>query len=319
MGRYMATRLSLFIPTLLLVTIVLFVILRIVPGDPALMLLVGSQGEGAVDPEELAALRHQLGTDRPLFVQYYTWIWDTLRGDFGTSMWYDDPVWEEIREKFPVTLELVILGIVIGFGTAVPLGLLSAVKQDSWLDYVARIFTVAGIALPSFWLGILLIFLLVRAFNWAPPLGYEAFWEDPLKNLQQMVFPAMVLGYFNMAFVARVTRSAMLDVLREDYIRTAYSKGLRGWVVISRHALRNAFLPILTVSGWQVGRLIGGTVVIESVFLVPGVGQVLIEAIGHRDFTMIQAFILLIAFAVLSLNLIIDVLYAWFDPRIRYT
>ena len=320
MGQYVVKRLFLFIPTLFLVTALVFVVMRIVPGDPALIILLGDLGEGTYTERELAELRHLLGTDRPIIVQYGTWIWDLVRGDFGVSMFYlGDPVWEELSQKFPNTLELVVLGLIFGFGMAVPIGVLSAVKQDTWIDYVARMFSITFVGLPTFWVGILVIFFLVRWFDWLPPICYVKFWEDPWTNIQQMIFPAIVLGLNQMAFVARVTRSAMLDVLREDYIRTAQAKGLRQWVVIFRHALKNAFLPVLTVGGYQIGRLIGGTVVIELVFLVPGIGTVIVDSINHRDLTMVQGIIFLIAFGVLCINLIIDMMYAWLDPRIRFT
>ena len=320
MGQYVVKRLFLFIPTLFLVTALVFVIMRIVPGDPALIILLGDLGEGTYTERELAELRHLLGTDRPIIVQYGTWVWDLVRGDFGVSMFYlGDPVWEELSQKFPNTLELVVLGLIFGFGMAVPIGVLSAVKQDTWIDYVARMFSITFVGLPTFWVGILVIFFLVRWFDWLPPIYYVKFWEDPWTNIQQMIFPAIVLGLNQMAFVARVTRSAMLDVLREDYIRTAQAKGLRQWVVIFRHALKNAFLPVLTVGGYQIGRLIGGTVVIELVFLVPGIGTVIVDSINHRDLTMVQGIIFLIAFGVLCINLIIDMMYAWLDPRIRFT
>ena len=319
MGRYLAKRVSLFIPTILLVSVLVFMIMNIIPGDPAMMILMGEQGERDFTQEQIDALRHKLGTDRPLSVQYGSWVWNMAQGDFGTSMFYDEPVWDELKERFPTTLELVFLAFILSFGLAVPLGVLSAVKQDSPIDYIGRLLSISGIALPTFWLGIMVIMFLVWLFDWVPPLGYAKLWEDPLKNLSQMVFPALVLGFYNMAFIARVTRSAMLDVMREDFIRTARSKGLWEVTVISRHALKNAFAPVLTVSGWQIGRLIGGTVIIESIFLVPGVGRTLIDAIFHRDFTMVQAVVFLVAFGVLLLNLIIDMVYAWLDPRIRYS
>ncbi len=318
MGQYLAKRLVLFIPTVILVSVMVFLIMNIIPGDPAMMILMGEQGERDFTEEQIEAKRHELGTDRSLPVQYATWLGNMARGDFGTSMFYEEPVWDELKERFPTTLELIFIAFVISFGLAVPLGVMSAVRQDTGLDYAGRLLSISGIALPTFWLGIMVIYFLVEFFNWVPPLGYAKLWEDPLKNLSQMIFPAAVLGFYNMAFIARVTRSSMLDVMREDYIRTARSKGLWELTVIWRHALRNAFAPVLTISGWQMGRLIGGTVIIESIFLVPGVGRTLIDAIFHRDFTMVSAVIFLVAFGVLLLNLIIDMLYAWLDPRIRY-
>lgn len=319
MGLYVVRRLSLFLPTLLLITIILFVMIRVVPGDPALLTLLGDLGHGHVDAAELEAMRHKLGTDRPIVVQYYTWLWDMVRGDFGDSMWYGDPVWSELKQKFPTTLELTVLAFVIGFTLAVPLGILSAVKQDSWIDYIARAFSFTGIAIPTFWAGILTIFILVRVFDWLPQIGFVPFWEDPLTNIQQMIWPAAVLGFYNVAIVARITRSAMLDVLREDYIRTARAKGLHEVVVLFRHALKNAILPVLTVSGWQVGHLISGAVITEAIFLVPGIGITLVEATFHRDYTMIQGVVFTVSLGILTLNLAIDLLYAWIDPRIRYT
>jgi peptide/nickel transport system permease protein len=201
---------------------------------------------------------------------------------------------------------------------AVPLGIISAVMQDSPADYVARLVAIAGVAMPNFWLAILIIIVLVNAFGWLPPLGYEDLWENPGKNLLQLIFPAIALGFYNMALIARVTRSAMLEVFREDYIRTARSKGLTERVIIVRHALKNASLPVLTISGWQIGRLLAGTVVIEKIFLVPGVGRLLIDSIFARDFTMIQAIVMMVATMVLLLNLVVDLMYGWLDPRIRF-
>lgn len=320
MGQYIAKRILLFVPTLLLISLIIFVLLRVIPGDPAIAILMGDQGDaGQFTEEELNEVRRQLGTDRPIMVQYATWIYDLIRGHFGESMWYGQPVWDELKEKFPTTLELVALALILSFVVAVPIGIISAVRQDSWPDYAARVFAIAGTALPNWWLGIITIYVLLRLFDWVPPVVYAKVWEDPLQNLQQLILPAIVLGYYNMALVARVTRSAMLDVMREDYIRTAYSKGLREKAVIVRHALKNAFLPVLTISGWQVGVLLGGTVLVEQVFTVPGVGLSLWEAFFHRDFTMIQGIVFLVAGGVLVLNLLIDIAYGWLDPRIRFT
>jgi peptide/nickel transport system permease protein len=318
MWQYVAKRLLLFIPTIILVTLIVFVIMRLIPGDPALLILSGDSGEGQFTMEELDSLRHELGTDRPIHVQYFSWMGDLLQGDFGTSLFYDTPVSDDLTARIPVTLQLAFMAILIAVLISVPLGVLSAVKQDTPIDYVARLFTIAGVAMPTFVAGILVVFLLVIVFGWLPPLGYAVLWEDPLKNLQQMIFPALALGFYDTSFIARVTRSSMLEVFREDYVRTARSKGLAEFVVIARHALKNAFLPVITVSGWQLGRLIAGTVIIETIFLVPGVGRLLVDSIFHRDFTMLQAVIILAATLVLLLNLFIDLVYAYLDPRIRY-
>ena len=224
----------------------------------------------------------------------------------------------EVKQRFPVTLELALLAILIAVLLAVPLGVLSAIKQDTWIDYATRVFTISGVALPTFWIGILIIFSLARWLNWLPPLGYAAPWEDPWTNFKQLIFPALALGFHDVAFIARVTRSAMLEVLREDYVRTARAKGLAERTVIFVHALKNSFLPVVTVSGWQFGRLMGGVVLIEAIFVVPGTGSLLIESVSNRDFTMIQALILVAAIVVLAVNLVVDLAYGWLDPRIRY-
>ena len=323
MQTYLVKRTLLFIPTLVFVTIVVFIILRIVPGDPALMLILGDSAEGEVSvafaEKELRELQEKLGTDRPIYVQYVDWVWKMLRLDFGISFWWDTPVVDDLIDRFPITLELTVLALLWATIVAVPLGVISAIKQDSIGDYAARIITILGIALPNFWLAILIMFFLILFFEWMPPLGYENLWEHPWTNLQQVAFPALALGFSNMAFVARVTRSAMLDVLREDYIRTARSKGLGEPAVVSRHALKNAMLPVVTVAGYEFGRLLAGTVVIEVIFLVPGVGRFLIESIFHRDYPAVQAIVVVLAVVVLVLNLFLDVMYAWLNPRIRYS
>ena len=318
MNTYVIKRFMLFIPTLILVTLMVFALMRLVPGDPAELLLMGFEGDGQFSEQQLADLRAKLGTDRSLAIQYLDWIWGMVRGDFGVSMYFDTPISEDLGAKLPITLELSALALLLAFVVAVPLGVLSAVRQDTIADYASRIIAIAGVAMPTFWIGILVVYFLVTWFDWLPPLGYANLWTDPWTNLQQMFFPAVALGFYNMALVARVTRSSMLEVFREDYIRTARSKGLRERAVIIRHALKNAFLPILTISGWQVGRLIAGTVVIETIFLVPGMGRLLVDSILHRDYTMIQSIVMVIAFMVLALNLVVDLLYAWLDPRIRY-
>ena len=317
MGRYTVKRISLFIPTVLLMTILVFVVMRIIPGDPAISILEGDGG-GSYTIEDLERVRAELGTDRNLFIQYVGWIGGIMQGDFGDSFWFKSPVMTELGDRIPRTLELAVMAIVMAVLFSVPLGIMSAIKPDSWLDLGARTFTIIGIAIPNFLVAVLMILFLLAVFDWLPPLGYVELWEDPLKNLQQMIFPAIALAIYDMAFIARVTRSAMMEVLREDYMRTARSKGLSERVVLVRHGLKNAILPILTISGWQFARLFEGAVIIESIFLIPGVGRILIEAIFHRDFPMIQAVIVVIGAGVLLINLVVDLLYGWLDPRIRY-
>ena len=318
MTGYFVKRLTLFLPTLFLVSFLAFAILRILPGDAAIAMLGGLEGEGDFSQEDLDALRSELGTDRPLPVQYVTWLRDVALGRFGDSFFYHLPVAGLLKTRILTSAELAVLALIISYVVAVPLGILSAVKQDTWFDYGAKLFTLSGIALPTFWVGILLIFFLARTFNWLPPLGYSKLWDDPLTNLQQMIFPAMALGFHNFAFAARLTRSSMLEVLREDYIRTARSKGLWELTVICRHALKNACLPVVTVVGFQLGNLLGGAVLIESIFLVPGIGSLLIDGVIQRDYPVVQPIILLVTVIVLVLNLIVDLLYGWLNPRIRY-
>jgi peptide/nickel transport system permease protein len=319
MGEYAIRRVLLFIPTLLIATVLVFALFWIVPGDPALTILAGGEGDsGSVSPEQLQQLRQALGLDQPMYVQYVSWLWSVLRGDLGTSLWYKTPVWEQLKDRFLVTMELAVMAMVLAFWVAVPLGITSAVKQDTGFDYISRVFSTIGIALPTFWLGILIVYALASFFQWLPPLGYATVWDDPLTNLQQLVFPALTLAFHDLAFTARVTRSSMLEVMREDYLRTARAKGLREALVVGRHALKNALLPVVTVSGYQFGRLLGGVIIVESIFVVPGMGTLLIDSIVHRDFIVLQAVVLLIAAVVLMLNLVIDLLYGVLDPRIRY-
>ena len=322
MQAYIAKRTLLFVPTIIMVTIAIFVLLRVVPGDPAVMLLAGGEGGGEENEytqEQLTALRAKLGTDKPIVAHNGIWVWNMLQLDFGTSFFYETPVSEDLRQKFPVTLELSILATVLAIIVAVPLWVISAIKQDSLADYATRLITIVGVAIPNFWLAILMIFFLVLIFGWMPPIIYVSLWEDPTSNLKQLFFPAVALGFSNMDFIARVTRSAMLEEFREDYIRTARSKGLREAVVVFRHALKNALLPVVTISGYEFGRLMAGTIIIEVIFMVPGMGRLLVTSIFHRDFPMIQAVIVLITVLVLVLNMALDLLYAWLNPRIRYT
>ena len=319
MQAYIIKRFLLFVPTLLMATLLVFIILRLMPGDPALMKLTGQTGEADFTQEQLDAMRAKLGTDRPLYIQYGSWVWGMLQLDFGMSLFYEDDVSKDLAQKVPITLELTILALLLANVVAIPLGVISAIKQDSLIDYISRVITISGVALPNFWVGIMMIFFLVLLFDWIPPIGYVNLWEDPWTNLKQLIFPALALGFYNMAFVARITRSSMLEVYREDYIRTARSKGLAEKLVILRHALKNALLPVVTVSGYEFGRLLAGTIVIENIFLVPGMGLLLIDSIFHRDYTTVQAVIVVTTLSVLLLNLFLDIAYGWLNPRVRFT
>ena len=317
MSQYILKRVGLFVPTVLLLTIIVFALMSLIPGDPALAIL--SDGEGSYTQQDLEKLRHELGTDRPIAVQYVDWIGGALKGDFGDSLWFNAPVMTELKQRIPRTLELAVLAIVMAVAFSVPLGILSAIKPDGWLDHASRIFSLVGVSIPNFLAAILLILFLVRTFGWLPPLGYADLWDDPLTNLKQMAFPALALAFYDMAFIARVTRSSMMEILREDYMRTARAKGLSEQVVVMRHGLKNAALPILTMTGWQFGRLFEGAVIIETIFLIPGMGRILIEAVFQFDFPMIQAVIVILGVGILTINLAVDLLYGWLDPRIRYS
>ncbi len=318
MRAYIFKRVLLFLPTVMIVTLLVFIVMSVIPGDAAIAILSGTGQDASFNQEDVDRLRQELGLDRPLWVQYGDWVWNMLQGDLGDSLYYKVSVFEEIKDRFLVTLEMSIIAILIAGLLAVPIGVISAVKQDTVFDYGIRMVTLAGIALPSFWVGLLVVAALSYWFNWLPALGYVTFWEDPFTNLEQLIFPALALAFTELAFTARITRSTMLEVLRHDYMRTARAKGLSERVIFGRHALKNALLPVITVSGWQFGRLLGGAVVIERIFVVPGVGQYLIDAVNHRDYTVIQAIMVLLATLILSINLIVDLAYGWLDPRIRY-
>lgn len=315
MRQYVIKRIGLFLPTILLITIIVFVVMRLIPGDACVAIL--SDGEASYTQEELEQCRIDLDLNKPLVMQYFDWIGGAIQGDFGDSLWFKAPVMEELGDRIPVTVELTIISMVISVLVAVPLGILSALKPESPLDYAARFFTLTGIAMPTFLVAILILLILSR-WGGLAPLGFTSFWDDPLVNLHQMIFPALALAFYEMAFVARVTRSAMLEIIREDYMRTARSKGLSENAVVYGHGLKNALLPVLTTSGWIFARLFGGTVIIETIFLVPGMGRILIESIFQRDYTMIQAEIVIIAAFIVTINLAVDLLYGWLDPRIRY-
>ena len=317
MRTYLAKRLLLIVPTLFGVAAVVFLIMRVIPGDVTLLILGGDQ-TGRMDPQQLAAMRHQLGLDQPLTVQFGTWLWGVLRLDFGTSLWTGQPVIEEVLIRLPLSLEVAILATIVSVLLAIPLGMIAAVRQDTWVDYVIRVVSIGGQAIPSFWVGILVILALVIYFGWGPPLEFTPPWVDPWANFQQLVWPVLTVGYRYAAVTTRMTRSTVLEVLREDYIRTAWAKGLRERVVVIRHALKNAMLPVITLVGTEFAFLIGGLVVTETVFTLNGVGRFVVDAVAHRDYPVVQALVFLIALCFVLVNLLIDLTYAWLDPRIRY-
>jgi peptide/nickel transport system permease protein len=316
MRTYLVKRLLLIVPTLLGVASLVFLIMRVIPGDVALLILGGDGGN--IDQAQLVAMHRQLGLDQPLLVQFGTWLWGVLRFDFGTSLWTGQPVVEELLIRLPLSLELAFLATGVSVLIAIPLGMLAAARQDTWVDYVVRVISIGGLAIPSFWVGILVILLLVIYFGWGPPLEFTPPWVDPWANFQQMVWPVLTVGYRYAAVTTRMTRSTVLEVLREDYIRTAWAKGLAERVIVIRHALKNAMLPVITLIGTEFAFLIGGLVVTETVFTLNGVGRFVVDAVAHRDYPVVQALVFVIAFGFVIVNLLIDLTYAWFDPRIRY-
>jgi peptide/nickel transport system permease protein len=317
MQTYIAKRLLLIVPTLLGVAALVFLIMRVIPGDVALLILGGDQA-ARIDPKQLENMRRQLGLDQPLLIQFGEWLWGVVRFDFGKSLWTGRPVVEEVLIRLPLSLELAFLATMVSVLIAIPLGMLAAVRQDTWVDYVVRVVSIGGLAIPSFWVGILCILFLVIYFGWGPPLEFTPPWVDPWANFQQMVWPVVTVGYRYAAVTTRMTRSTVLEVLREDYIRTAWAKGLRDRAVVIRHALKNAMLPVITLIGTEFAFLIGGLVVTETVFTLNGVGRFVVDAVAHRDYPVVQALVFLIAFWFVIVNLLIDMTYAWFDPRIRY-
>jgi peptide/nickel transport system permease protein len=315
-GKYILKRFLLMIPTLLGVAALIFFLIRVVPGDVVELRLAGDSS--SVSEEVLAEERARFGLDKPIWHQFVVWMWGLVRLDFGTSMWTGAPIWEEIRLRFALSLQVAIMATIVAVLLAIPLGVLSALKQDTWVDYSVRIFSIAGLATPSFWLGIVLILVMLIAFKWLPPMVYTPFWVNPWQNMAQLIWPAMAVGYRYSAVATRMTRSAMLEVLREDYIRTARAKGLVEKLILSRHALKNAMLPVLTVVGLEFAFLLGGLVVTEQVFNLNGLGLLFVQAVAHRDYTLTQALVMLVAGAFIVVNFLMDVTFAWLDPRIRY-
>jgi peptide/nickel transport system permease protein len=316
MAKYIVKRLFLMIPTLLGVAVLIFFLMRVVPGD---IVELRFAGESAfAQKENLDKERARLGLDRPLWQQFVTWMTGILRLDFGTSMWTGAPIIEEIKLRATLSFQLAVMATAIAVALAIPLGVVAALKQDTWVDYAVRIFSIAGLATPSFWLGIVFILGMLIIFKWLPPMVYTPFWLDPWQNMLQLIWPALAVGYRYSAVATRMTRSSMLEVLREDYIRTARAKGLWQNLILSRHALKNAMLPVLTVVALEFAFLMGGLVVTEQVFNLNGLGMLFVESVARRDYTLTQALVMLVAFVFIFVNFAVDLMYAWLDPRIRF-
>jgi peptide/nickel transport system permease protein len=322
MYRYLLRRILLVVPTLIGAAALVFLLMRLIPGDICAVRLGG--GGSSFSTHALDACHAELGLDRPIPLQFLDFVWSFLRLDFGTSMWSGKPVTDEIAARLPISLEIALLATVVAIAIAIPLGTLSALKQNTWIDVVVRTVAVAGIATPSFWLGIVVILAVLDLTNWIsgtpwmPPIEYVPFWQDPLRNLSMVILPALTVGYRYSAVTMRMTRSAMLEVLREDYIRTAHAKGLLDRIVINRHALKNALLPVVTLIGIEFAFLIGGLVVTEQVFNLNGIGRLFVQAVQNQDYTLTQALVMLVVAVFVLTNLAVDLLYAWLDPRIRF-
>ena len=316
MRDYMIKRVLLIIPTVLIVTFLVFIVIRLIPGDIIDLMAAEMDFYSQLDR---IALEKALGLDAPMHIQYFRWVGAVfLHGDLGNSLWSGTPVIDEIMVRLPVTLELTILSTIIASIAAVPLGIYSAIRQDTVGDYISRSVATTAIALPSFWVATLVVCFGSIWIGWSPPLRFITFASNPLGNLGQFILPAFILGMYGAGTDMRLTRSMMLEVMRQDYVRTAWAKGLRERVVVLRHALKNALIPVLTNMGLHVPTRIGGTVIIESIFGLPGVGRLIVEATTGRDYTIVSGVVLFLAFVVLAANLLVDLSYGYLDPRTRY-
>ena len=318
MRKYLGQRLLIAIPTLFGVTLLIFIAMRVLPGDPLSAISGEGGGTYVLSKEQLQAARVSLGLDRPYVVQYLDWLRDILRGDLGKSFWRGEPIRELIFRRAPITGQIALMAIILSWVIGLPVGLIGALWRNSLTDYASRLVVTFFMAIPSFWVGLMVVLSLVLAFTWRPPLTIVYLWDDPIRNLQMTAGPALVLGVALGAMMARITRSSVLEVLGEDYVRTARAKGLHERIVVWRHALVNAMLPILTVSGTALGALLGGSVAVERAFGVPGLGLALVFAVAERDWMLIQNLVLLYGVIFVLINLVVDVSYGWFDPRIRY-
>jgi peptide/nickel transport system permease protein len=312
---YILRRLFFVIPTLIGVAVAVFFLIRVMPGD---VVVVKLRADGAAISEEtIQAERKRLGLDKPLYAQFVDYMVGLTQLDLGKSLWTGEPVLKEIAIRMPVSFQIAIMAGLIAILIAIPLGTISALYRDTWVDHTVRVVAVSGLAIPSFWLGMLIILALLSLFNWLPKIGYVPFWQDPVANLAVTIWPAVSVGYRYAAVATRMMRSSLLEVMREDYIRTARAKGVWTRLIMRRHALRNALLPVVTVIGLEFAFLIGGLVVTEQVFNINGIGKLFVDATARGDFNLIQGLVLLIATIFIFVNLLVDLLYGWLDPRIR--
>jgi peptide/nickel transport system permease protein len=318
MAKYVLQRLMLAILTIFGVTIVIFLAMRVLPGDPLAMIYGEATGIYVLTEAEVQAARASLGLDKPLHMQYLSWMADVLRGDLGHSFWVDTPIRDTILRRGPITAQIALLSILLSWVIGMPVGIISALWRESTLDYVLRFLVTLFMAIPSFWLGLAMILFTVLVFNWRPSITIVQFWDNPQQNMLMVIGPSIAIGTGIAALIARMTRTTVLETLREDYVRTARAKGLGQWMVVSRHVLKNAMLPVITLSGLALAGLLGGAVAVERAFGFPGLGSALAQAAVERDWMMVQNLTLLFAVIFVFINLAIDLLYAWIDPRIRY-
>ena len=315
MLAFLIRRVLALFPTLFFTSIIVFASIRMIPGDIIDLMLAQNDISTGRDRELIEVA---LGLDKPVYVQYFLWIGAALQGDLGRSLWHNVPVTEQLAATLPITFELGLLALLVALTVAIPIGVYSAMRQDTAGDYVARSFSLLMLAIPSFWLGTLVMVFPSVWWRWAPPLEYTPFLEDPIKNLSHMLVPAILLGLSMSAVTMRMTRTMMLEVLRQDYIRTARAKGLSERLVVVRHALRNGLIPVVTLVGLQAPLLIGGAVILEQIFVVPGMGILLLEAVSQRDYPVVTGVFLVVGIAVLSINLLVDLTYGFLDPKVRY-
>ena len=317
MTTYIIRRMLQMILIMLLVTVIVFFMLRILPGDPILMFL-SSQDTQQITQEQLDVLRHDLGLDRPMIVQYFDWLGDVAHGDLGKSIANQTPIIDEVKKRMPITFELGLISFIFSIIIGIPLGVISAVKRGTLTDTSLTSMGNLGVCVPSFWLGLLLIYIIGYKFNWLPIYGYVSFAKDPIQNIKDSIMPVICLGLAPIASAVRLTRSSMLEVMRQDYIRTAWSKGLRERTVVIRHALKNGLIPVITLKGMTLATIVGGSVLIETVFSIPGMGRYAVQGLFAKDYTIVQACLLISGTVVLAANLLVDLSYGWLDPRIRY-
>jgi peptide/nickel transport system permease protein len=318
MQRYFLRRLLLAIPTVFGITVLIFLAMRVLPGDPIAIMSTEGGGTYVLTADQLEAARHSLGLDQPLYLQYFQWIGDVASGNLGQSFWTREPIRDLILRRGPITAEIAILALAIAWLVGVPLGLVSATHRNSWLDFVTRGTMTVFLAIPSFWLGLVFVLIAVTIFTWRPPLTISYLWDRPALNLEMVLGPAIALGIGLAASTARLTRSAVLEVLNEDYVRTARAKGLDERLILWQHVFKNAILPVITATGLAFSGLLGGAVSTETAFGVPGLGTLLVQGLNSRDWMLVQNMVLLYGLIVTLMNMLVDFSYGWFDPRIRY-